>query len=216
MSFTIAKDPRQVYEFVSDPENWQKFLRVIRLESRSAGRLRLVISKPRGIDFESRLGVTDHKSGDAWASDEAAWHRLLGGVPSSLCARAAHGKGFAAAYDYSKQRMQLSFDHPLALRQVIQACTKSGTVSIPGVYGGVLDKIPFGAAFGKGLILKMGQTQVHRYMQPLLKRVQNGEIDPSFVITHRWSLDEAPRAYRTFRDKQANVSTLCLTPGGKR
>lgn len=145
---------------------------------------------------------------------ELKW--MTGGRGPDACIEAvgmeAHGTGLIAAYDYSKQRMKLSFDRPLALRQAIQACAKGGTVSIPGVYGGILDKIPFGAAFGKGLIFKMGQTQMHRYMQPLLKRVQNGEIDPSFVITHRLSLDEAPGAYRTFRDKQDQCIKVVLDP----
>jgi threonine dehydrogenase-like Zn-dependent dehydrogenase len=124
----------------------------------------------------------------------------------------AHGVGVAAAYDYSKQRMKMSFDRPIVLRQVMQACRKGGVVSIPGVYGGFLDKIPFGAAFGKGLIFKMGQTHMHKYMQPLLQRVQNGEIDPSFVITHRLALDEAPEAYKTFRDKQDQCIKVVLDP----
>jgi threonine dehydrogenase-like Zn-dependent dehydrogenase len=106
----------------------------------------------------------------------------------------------------------MSFDRPIVLRQVMQACRKGGVVSIPGVYGGFLDKIPFGAAFGKGLIFKMGQTHMHKYMQPLLQRVQNGEIDPSFVITHRLSLDEAPEAYKTFRDKQDQCIKVVLDP----
>ena len=124
----------------------------------------------------------------------------------------AHGHGVGAAYDYAKQRMKLSFDRPTVLRQVIQACRKGGVVSIPGVYGGFLDKIPFGAAFGKGLTLRMGQTHMHNYMERLLKHVQQGDIDPSFVITHRLSLDEAPEAYRTFRDKQDECIKVVLDP----
>jgi len=124
----------------------------------------------------------------------------------------AHGHDFISFYDTAKQRMKLSFDRPKALRQAIQACGKGGTVSIPGVYGGFLDKIPFGAAFSKALTFKMGQTHMHRYMQPLLDRVQKGEIDPSFVITHRLSLDEAPQAYRTFRDKQDQCIKVVLDP----
>ena len=85
-------------------------------------------------------------------------------------------------------------------------------MSIPGVYGGLLDKIPFGAAFNKGLTFKMGQTHVHRYLRPLLERVQRGEIDPSFVITHRLPLDQAPQAYRTFRDKKDGCIKVVLKP----
>lgn len=146
--------------------------------------------------------------------EELKW--MTGGRGPDACIDAvgleAHGVGIAAAYDYSKQRVKASFDRPLVLRQVMQACRKGGVVSIPGVYGGILDKIPFGAAFGKGLIFKMGQTHMHRYMGPLLRRVQDGEIDPSFVITHRLGLDEAPSAYKTFRDKQEQCIKVVLDP----
>ena len=146
--------------------------------------------------------------------EELKW--MTGGRGPDACIDAvgleAHGGGVAAAYDYSKQRVKASFDRPLVLRQVMQACRKGGVVSIPGVYGGMLDKIPFGAAFGKGLIFKMGQTHLHRYMEPLLHRIQSGEIDPSFVITHRLSLDQAPRAYKTFRDKQEQCIKVVLDP----
>jgi threonine dehydrogenase-like Zn-dependent dehydrogenase len=146
--------------------------------------------------------------------DELKW--VTGGRGPDACIDAvgmeAHGVGIAAAYDYSKQRMKVAFDRPIVLRQMMQACRKGGVISIPGVYGGFLDKIPFGAAFGKGLIFKMGQTHMHKYMQPLLQRVQNGEIDPSFVITHRLTLDEAPDAYKTFRDKQDECIKVVLDP----
>ena len=99
-----------------------------------------------------------------------------------------------------------------AARRRSIACRKGGTVSIPGVYGGFLDKIPIGAAFAKGLTFKMGQTHVHRYLQPLLERIERGEIDPSFVITHRVTLDEAPEAYKTFRDKQDDCIKVVLKP----
>jgi threonine dehydrogenase-like Zn-dependent dehydrogenase len=145
---------------------------------------------------------------------ELKW--MTGGRGPDACIDAvgleAHGTGAAAAYDYAKQRMKLSFDRPTVLRQVIQACKKGGIVSIPGVYGGVLDKIPFGAAFGKGLTFRMGQTQMHKYTDRLLKHVQQGDIDPSFVITHRFSLDEAPEAYRMFRDKRDQCVKVVLDP----
>jgi threonine dehydrogenase-like Zn-dependent dehydrogenase len=103
-------------------------------------------------------------------------------------------------------------DRPYVLRQAIQSCRKGGTVSVPGVYGGFIDKVPIGAAFAKGLTLKMGQTHVQRYLHPLLERIGSGEIDPSFVITHRVQLDDAPQAYRTFRDKQDECIKVVLTP----
>ena len=127
----------------------------------------------------------------------------------------AHGRGVAAAYDYTKQTLKLSFDRPMVLRQIIQATRKGGIVSIPGVYGGILDKIPFGAAFSKGLIFKMGQTQVHSYLSPLLEKIERGEVDPSFIITHRMSLEDAPAAYRMFRDKQDQCIKVVLDPWGQ-
>ena len=145
---------------------------------------------------------------------ELKW--MTGGRGPDACIDAvgmeAHGAGIMAAYDYSKQRMKIAFDRPLVLRQVIQACRKGGTVSIPGVYGGILDKLPFGAGFNKGLNFKMGQTHMQRYMAPLLQRVQDGEIDPSFVITHRLGLHEAPTAYKTFRDKQDECIKVVMDP----
>jgi threonine dehydrogenase-like Zn-dependent dehydrogenase len=85
-------------------------------------------------------------------------------------------------------------------------------VSIPGVYGGVLDKVPFGAAFAKGLTLRMGQTHVHRYLRPLLALIQEGKLDPTFIITHRWPLSRAPEAYRLFRDKADDAVKFVLDP----
>ena len=124
----------------------------------------------------------------------------------------AHGHDFVAHYDSVKQKLNLSFDRPKVLRQAIQACRKGGTVSIPGVYGGFIDKVPLGAAFGKGLTLKMGQTHVHRYLPVLLDRIARGEIDPSFVITHRLPLDQAAAGYRTFRDKEDGCIKVVLKP----
>jgi threonine dehydrogenase-like Zn-dependent dehydrogenase len=124
----------------------------------------------------------------------------------------AHGTGVAGIYDRAKQAVRLETDRPTALRQAIQACRKGGTVSIPGVYGGFIDKVPLGAAFAKGLTMRLGQTHVHRYMRPLLNRVMRDEIDPSFVITHRMALDDAPRGYRMFRDKEDECIKVVLRP----
>ena len=124
----------------------------------------------------------------------------------------AHGTGLDALYDQAKQAVRLETDRPTALRQLIVACRKGGHVSMPGVYGGLLDKVPMGAAFSKGLTFKMGQTHVHRYLQPLLNHIQNGDIDPSFVITHRMSLDDAPRGYETFKHKKDNCIKIVLKP----
>ncbi len=141
---------------------------------------------------------------------------MTGGRGPDACIDAvgmeAHGTGLDALYDKAKQAVRLESDRPTALRQVILACRKGGTVSIPGVYGGFVDKVPLGAAFNKGLTLKMGQTHVHRYLRPLLDRVQKGEIDPSFVITHRMKLDEAPDAYEIFKNKKDNCIKVVLKP----
>ncbi|CAN5246494.1 zinc-dependent alcohol dehydrogenase [soil metagenome] len=113
-----------------------------------------------------------------------------------------HGVGVEGFYDKAKQTLRMETGRPTALRQALIACRKGGTVSVPGVYGGVIDKVPIGAFVNKALAMRSGQTHVHRYMQPLLERIQEGEIDPSFVITHRLSLEEAPRGYEIFKKKE--------------
>jgi threonine dehydrogenase-like Zn-dependent dehydrogenase len=142
---------------------------------------------------------------------------MTGGRGPDACIDAvgmeAHGTTLAAWYDHVKQTMWLESDRPIALRQAIQACRKGGTISIPGVYSGFIDKIPFGTAFSKGLTFKMGQTHVHRYMRPLLERVQSGAIDPSCIISHRLMLDDAPSAYRMFLEKQDGCLKVVLKPG---
>ena len=124
----------------------------------------------------------------------------------------AHGANLDALYDKTKQAVHLETDRPHALRQAIHACRKGGTISIPGVYGGFLDKFPMGAAFAKGLTLKMGQTHVQKYMKPLMERIERGEIDPSFVITHRLTLEEAPKAYEIFAAKKDSCIKVVMKP----
>jgi len=124
----------------------------------------------------------------------------------------AHATGLPGFYDRSKQAIRVETDRPHALRAAIQACRKGGTVSIPGVYGGVIDTFNIGAAFAKGLTFKMGQTHVHRYIQPLMERIQRGEIDPSFVISHVWPLDDTPKAYSTFKAKADGAIKFVLKP----
>ena len=141
---------------------------------------------------------------------------MTGGLGPDACIDAvgleAHGATLDAYIDKVKAAAFLATDRPNALRQAIHACRKGGIVSIPGVYGGFLDKVPIGAAFQKGLTMKMGQTHVMRYMKPLLDRIERGEIDPSFVITHRVPLEHAPEAYRVFRDKQDHCIKVVLKP----
>ena len=122
------------------------------------------------------------------------------------------GGSFDAWVDRAKQATLLGTDRPHVLREAIYCCRKGGTVSIPGVYLGLVDHIPFGSAMNKGLTLKMGQTHVHRYLGPLLSRIQTGQIDPSFVITHRVKLAKAPHAYATFCDKQEECIKVVMTP----
>jgi len=145
-----------------------------------------------------------------------ALKQMTGGRGPDACIDAvgleAHGDTLDAVIDVTKQKTHLSTDRPHVLREAIQACRKGGTVSIPGVYGGFLDKIPFGAAFNKGLTFKMGQTHVQKYLQPLLERIEHGEIDPSFIITHTLRLDEAPHGYEIFKHKEDGCIKVVLKP----
>ena len=106
----------------------------------------------------------------------------------------------------------LETDRPIALRQAILACRNGGTVSVVGVYGGFIDKFPMGSFMNRSLTMKTGQCHVHRYMKPLMERIENGDIDPSFVVTHRMKLDEAPEAYKMFLNKQDECMKVVLTP----
>ena len=141
---------------------------------------------------------------------------MTGGHGPDACIDAvgleAHGTSLDYYYDKAKTVAFLATDRISALRQAINCCRKGGTVSIPGVYGGFLDKVPLGAAFHKGLTMRMGQTHMMRYMAPLLDRVARGEIDPSFVITHRLRLEDAPGAYRMFRDKRDECIKVVMKP----
>ena len=124
----------------------------------------------------------------------------------------ASGHGIVYAMDKAKQMMRTSMDRPIVLRQAIIACKKGGTVSVPGVYASFIDKVPIGAYVNKGLTMKTGQTHMMRYMAPLLERIQRGDIDPSFVISHVLPIDQAPQAYKTFRDKQDRCTKVVLKP----
>ena len=123
----------------------------------------------------------------------------------------AHGTTIDAIYDYAKTAVKLETDRSHALRQAIYVCRKGGTVSIPGVYGGFLDKFPLGVAFSKGLTFKMGQTNVHAYLKRLLDLIEKGDIDPSFVITHRMPLEQGPQGYSAF-DGQDGCIKVVLKP----
>ena len=141
---------------------------------------------------------------------------MTGGRGPDACIDAVgmegHAHGFFGTYDRVKKTLRMQTDRPTALRQAILACRNGGTVSIPGVYGGFVDKIPFGAAMNKGLTWRMGQTHVNRWTDDLLRRIQEGQIDPSFVITHTVSLSEGPEMYKTFRDKEDGCIKVVLKP----
>jgi threonine dehydrogenase-like Zn-dependent dehydrogenase len=141
---------------------------------------------------------------------------MTGGLGPDACIDAvgmeAHGAHADYWYDKAKTMTFMATDRASSLRQAINCCRKGGIVSIPGVYGGFIDKVPMGAAFNKGLTLKMGQTHVHRYLPRLLQHIENGDIDPSFVVTHTVPLEDAPEMYRTFRDKKDGCIKVVMKP----
>lgn len=145
-----------------------------------------------------------------------ALKEMTGGRGPDACMDAvgmeAHGMGLEGFYDQVKQAVRLETDRPNVLRQAIVACRKGGTVSVPGVYTGFIDKVPMGAFMNKALTMKTGQTHVHRYLRPLLERIQNSEIDPSFIITHRLPLEQAPHGYEIFKHKKDNCIKVVLKP----
>jgi len=125
----------------------------------------------------------------------------------------AHAAGTVdAMYDRVKQAAMMETDRPHVLREMAYVCRPAGTLSIPGVYGGLLDKIPFGAIMNKGLTIRTGQTHVNRWTDDLLRRIEEGQIDPSFVITHTVPLDQGPEMYKVFRDKQDGCIKVVLKP----
>jgi len=145
-----------------------------------------------------------------------ALKEMTGGRGPDACIDAvgmeAHGHGVEYAYDRVKQATMMETDRPIALREAIQACRNGGTLSVAGVYGGFIDKIPMGSLMNRSLTVKTGQTHVQRYLHPLLERVQKGEIDPSFVITHRLQLEEAPEGYEVFKNKMDECMKVVMKP----
>lgn len=158
------------------------------------------------IDFNDEKGVIE------------LLKEMTGGRGPDSCMDAvgmeAHGTSMGAIYDRIKATAFMATDRPNVLRQAIIACRKGGTVSVPGIYGGFLDKIPFGAVVNKALTIKSGQTHVHRYLKPLLKLIQDDKIDPSFIITHRMTLDDAPQGYEKFKHRVDNCIKIVLKPNG--
>jgi threonine dehydrogenase-like Zn-dependent dehydrogenase len=124
----------------------------------------------------------------------------------------AHGQGLIGFYDRAKQAMMLESDRPIALREAMMAVRNGGTLSVPGVYGGLIDKVPFGSVMNRSVTIKTGQTHVHKYLKPLLDRIEKEEIDPSFIISHHLGLEQAPEAYKMFRDKTNECTKVVLHP----
>ena len=171
--------------------------------------------------FPYRLRMARERSGAQTINYEEvdlydALKDMTGGRGPDACIDAvgmeAHAPGVVGAYGRVKQAMGLQTDRAHALREAIMACRNGGTVSVIGVYAGFIDKFPFGSVMNRSLTIKTGQAHVHRYMKPLLERIERGEIDPSFVITHRLPLDDAPRGYDMFLDKRDDCMKVVLTP----
>ncbi len=181
-----------------------------------AGRVIAIDRVPERLALAQAYGKAETINFD----DEEVYERLMemtGGRGPDRCVDAvgteAHGLGSVdAVIDKVKSAVMLGTDRPHVLRQAIRCCRKAGTISIPGVYVGLLDNVPMGPAMNKGLTFRMGQTHVQRYLKPLLEMIEDGKIDPSFVITHRLPLEEAPAAYKTFRDKQDGCIKVVLAP----
>jgi threonine dehydrogenase-like Zn-dependent dehydrogenase len=179
-----------------------------------AGRVIAIDTVPERLRMAADAGAETLDS-----LEDDIFHRLkdmTGGIGPDACIDAvgmeAHGASLDYWYDKAKTMAFMATDRASTLRQAIHCCRKGGIVSIPGVYGGFIDKVPMGAAFNKGLTLKMGQTHVHRYLPRLLKHIENGDIDPSFVVTHTVPIDDAPEMYRTFRDKKDGCVKVVLKP----
>jgi threonine dehydrogenase-like Zn-dependent dehydrogenase len=146
----------------------------------------------------------------------AALAEMTGGRGPDRCIDAvgmeAHGMSADNLYDLGKQKAGIGTDRPHVLRQAMVACRKGGTISMPGVYGGLVDGLPMGAFVNKGLTLKTGQTHVHRYLAPLLDRIENGDITPDVIISHRLDLHDAPAAYKGFAERQDEFTKVVLKP----
>jgi threonine dehydrogenase-like Zn-dependent dehydrogenase len=175
---------------------------------------------PERLEMARSIGAITIDYSEEDVSVLTALKDLTGGVGPDSCIDAvgleAHSNELQGFYDAVKTAVMLETDRPIVLRQAIQAVRKGGTLSIPGVYGGLLDKVPFGAAFGKGITMKMGQTNMHTYMKPLLERIEKGQIDPSYIISHRITLAEAPEMYKVWRDKKEKVTKIVIDPWAER
>ena len=171
--------------------------------------------------FPYRLKMAREKAGAETLNYEEvnvleALNEMTGGRGPDACIDAvgmeSHSPGLQYAYDRAKQAVRLETDRPIALREAIMACRNGGTISVIGVYGGFIDKFPMGSVMNRSLTIKTGQCHVQRYMRPLLERIERGELDPSFVITHQLGLDDAPNGYDMFVNKEDECVKVVLKP----
>ena len=171
--------------------------------------------------FSYRLRIAHDRAGAETINYEEsdifeALKEMTGGRGPDHCIDAVglegHSPGLAGAYDKLKTNLMMETDRPVALREAILACRSGGVISVIGVYGGFLDKFPMGAVVNRSLTIKSGQCHVQRYMRPLLEHIRKGDIDPTFVITHRMKLDDAPRAFEIFNNKQDECLKVVLQP----
>jgi threonine dehydrogenase-like Zn-dependent dehydrogenase len=170
-------------------------------------RLRMAVERAGATDvvnYEELDGITV----------AGALKELTGGRGPDKCIEAvgmeAHAPGLSYAYDRAKQALRLETDRPIALREAIMACRNGGIVSVIGVYGGFIDKFPMGAVMNRALTIRSGQCHAHRYMRPLLERIERGEIDPTMVVTHQLPLEQASRGYDMFLHKRDGCEKVVL------
>jgi threonine dehydrogenase-like Zn-dependent dehydrogenase len=181
-----------------------------------AGRVIAIDNVPERLEMARTKGRAETINFDEVSSYEALLE-MTGGRGPDRCIDAVGTEAHAdssldAVVDNVKKTLRVGSDRPHVLREAIMVCRKGGTISMPGVYIGFLDKVPMGAFMNKGLTLKTGQTHTHRYLAPLLEKVVQGKIDPSFVITHRAGLEEGPELYKKFRDKEDNCIKVVMKP----
>jgi threonine dehydrogenase-like Zn-dependent dehydrogenase len=182
-----------------------------------AERVLAIDTVPERLALAAQSGATvlDFKKDDIYDRIQ----ELTGGRGADACIDAVGTEpdttaSIGSVIDRIKVATFMGTDRPHVLRQAIECCRNFGTVSIVGVYGGYLDKIPMGSAINRGLTFRMAQTPVQHYMPKLMERIQKGEINPSFVITHRATLEEGPELYKTFRDKKDGCIKVVMKPFG--
>ncbi len=181
-----------------------------------AGKVIAIDRYPERLKLARDLGATTINYDQDDVNIVEALRDLSGGIGPDSCIDAvgieSHSSSAMGLYDKVETAMMLESDRPFVLRQAIQAIRKGGTLSIPGVYGGVLNKVNFGAAFGKGIKMAMGQTNMHKYLKPLLQRIEEGQLDPSFIISHIIGIEQAPKLYPIWQKKQEQVTKIVIDP----